>query len=364
MKIRRVEATIVEIPFRRPFVVWRGSVPSKRHVLVRVETDSGLTGWGEAAPFLFYSPETATDVKSMIDDVLADEIIDRDPRSIRAIMQSFEMFDGHDLAKAAIETALWDLLGQSAGLPIYKLLGGAVHPNVPLVTVLHVADPEEMAIEAREWIDRGVKRLKFKIGFGIERDEAMVAKVREAVGKEAILRVDAEEHYTLKEALRIGRRLEQYDLELISQPIARTDWRGMASLQQRLDTPLLADEGIHHASDVMTCIAAGAADMVNIKVLKCGGLLSSQTMSGICEAAHLPVVVGSMIEAGIGTLAGAHFALINAPVFSAELCGPWLLESTLLDRELRIEDGALWLDDEPGLGASIDLAKLEQYKVD
>lgn len=363
MKITAVQTAIVDMPFRRPFIVWRGSVPSKRHVIVRVDTESGLTGWGEAAPFLFYSPETAADVKSMIDEVLVGELIDRDARDIRAIMQAFAMFDGHEFAKAAIETALWDLLGQSAGLPIYRLLGGPVHPNVPLVTVLHTGEPDEMAAEAREWVARGVCRLKFKIGFGFDQDEAMVAKVREAVGPQILLRADAEEHYTTKEALRIGSRLERYDLELISQPVARTDWRGMALLRDKLAMPLLADEGIHHPHDVMTCIATDAADMVNIKVLKCGGVLSSLAMSDICRAAHLPIVTGSMIEGGIGTLVSAHVALVTPGMFSTELCGPWLFETTLLDRPLRIENGALWLDDSPGLGAAVSASDLERYRV-
>src|SRR3954447_16109023 len=109
MRITAVETFHVSIPFKVPFVVWRGELKSKEHVLVRVSTDAGLIGWGEAAPFLFYSPETAIDVSSFIDNVLADKIIGRDPADIRALYQSFEMLDGHLFAKCAIEMALWDL---------------------------------------------------------------------------------------------------------------------------------------------------------------------------------------------------------------------------------------------------------------
>jgi o-succinylbenzoate synthase len=363
VNIATVEAFLVDIPFREPFVVWRGSIPSKQHVLVRITTDDGLTGWGEASPFLFYAPETAQDVFSMVRDVMADELIGRDPRDVRAIVQRFAMLDGHEFAKAAVETALWDLLGQKHGLPIYRLFGGAVRESVPLLTVLHVADPEEMAREAKEVVTNGLRHLKLKIGFGVDRDEAMVAKVREAVGPDVLIRADAEESYSRKEALRIGRRLERYDLELISQPVSRTDWEGMAFLRNSLEIPVLADEGIHSPHDVMTCVHHSAADMVNIKVLKSGGALAALAMAAICEANHLPVVIGSMIESGIGTLMGAHVAMATPGVFSTELCGPFLMAQTLLDTPLRIEHGTLWLSDAPGLGASVDEDRLERCRI-
>ena len=363
MRITAVETFHVSIPFNVPFVVWRGELASKEHVLVRISTDSALVGWGEAAPFLFYSPETAADVSSFIDDVLASEIIGRDSADIRAMYQRFDTLDGHLFAKCAIEMALWDIAGKSACLPLYRLLGGPVRDRVPVTTVLHTDDPLEMAKEARALAERGFDSIKIKIGFGPDLDEAMVAAVREAVGPGVRIRVDAEEHYTVKEALAIGRRLERYDLELISQPVARTDWEGMALLRATLATNLLADEGIHSPHDVLTCVRHGAADMVNIKVLKSGGLLPAIDMAGICRAAHLPVMIGSMIESGIGTLFGAHIAAMLPNVFSTELCGTLLLAQDLLAEPVHIDNGAIALNGKPGLGAEIDLELLERYRV-
>lgn len=363
MRIAAVDTFLVEVPFRQPFVVWRGSIPAKQFVLVRITTDDGLEGWGEAAPFLFYAPETASDVLTMIRDVMSGELIGQDPRDVRAIAGHFAMLDGHEFAKAAVETALWDLTGKAHGLPVYRLFGGAVRTAVPLLTVLHSGEPEEMAEEARAWVDRGLRRLKLKIGFGVERDVAMVAAVREAVGAEIRIRVDAEESYRRKDALQVGRRLAGFDLELISQPVARTDWEGMAFLRGELETPLLADEGVHSPHDVMTCVHHQAADMVNIKVLKSGGALQSMAMAAICEANHLPVVIGSMIECGIGTLMGAHVAMALPGVFSTELCGSFLMADDLLIAPLRIEDGQLWLSETPGLGAVVDLERLARYRV-
>jgi o-succinylbenzoate synthase len=362
MRITEVEAIQVDVPFKRPFVVWRGTIPARRHVLVRIATDSGLTGWGEGAPFFFYAAETASDVYSMVTEFLAPELLGKDPRAIRAIMAEFAMIDGHEFAKCAVETALWDILGQSLGAPLYQLLGGARHANVPLVAVLHTGEPAEMAAEAREWVAQGFRTLKIKLGFGAEEDVANVAAVREAVGSGPKIRVDAEEHYTRKEAMAIARAIERFEIELFSQPVARDDWDGMAALRMALPMPLLADEGIHSPADVLQCVRTQASDMVNIKVLKSGGLLQSLEMAALCHANHQPIVVGSMIETGIGTLLAAHFALITQGVFSTELCGPLLYEDALLDRPLEIRDGAIWLNDRPGLGAAVDAEKLEQYR--
>jgi L-Ala-D/L-Glu epimerase / N-acetyl-D-glutamate racemase len=363
LKIVSVETVIAEIPFRAPFTVWRGSVTSKAHVLVRITTDTGLVGAGEAAPFLYYAAESAAGIRAIITDCLTNDLVGRDPREIRAIMMAFEAVDGHHAAKAAVETALWDLLGKSLGAPIYRLIGGAVRTNVPLVVVLNTAKPAAMATEARHWVDRGFRRLKIKLGFGTDADEAAVAHVREAVGSAPEIRVDAEERYTTKEALVLSRRLERFRIELVSQPIPRTDWRGMRLLREALETPVLADECIFSAADVLRCIDEGAADMVNIKVLKCGGLLASLEMEGIARAGGLGVVVGSMIEAGVGSLLSAHFAAAAPAAFSAELCGPLLFTDDLLDRPLRISDGDLQLDDAPGLGAGLDAERLERYRV-
>ena len=133
---------------------------------------------------------------------MSDLLLDKDPRDVRLLMSQFEMFDGHHFAKAAVETALWDLLGQAAGLPLYRLLGGAVRPSVPVTVVLHVDEPAAMADEAADWIRRGFTSLKIKIGFGLDTDEAMVAAVRERVGAGPLIRVDAEEHYTMKGSAR------------------------------------------------------------------------------------------------------------------------------------------------------------------
>lgn len=361
--ISSVQAMLVEIPFRVPFVVWRGTIATKRHVVVRIETSDGIVGWGEAAPFLYYAPETAEDVTSFVTNVMREQLEGRQFPDVRSLMKQFAVLDGHEFARAAVETALWDAFGKRYGLPVYQLLGGSAQVEVPVLTVVHNDEPAAMAQEAEDLVASGMTRLKLKIGFGADEDEEMVARVRERVGSGVRLRADAEESYTTKEALKVGRRLERYDLELLSQPVARSDWEGMALLRSSLVMPILADEGIHSAHDVLMCVRSLAADMVNIKVLKSGGAMESLAMGAIAAAAHLPVVIGSMIESGIGTLMGAHVARAMPGVMSTELCGSFLLAEELLDQPLRFMEGNLLVSDAPGLGASIDESKLESFRI-
>lgn len=247
--------------------------------------------------------------------------------------------------------------------PLHRLLGGPVRDSVPVCSVVHSGSIEEVTEDALSWTKRGFRQLKVKLGFGFERDIALVEAVRAAVGNEVTLRADAEEHYRPKEALRLCRALEDFDLELLSQPVDRADWAGMAFLRANTVIPILADEGIHSAADVLTAVQSTGADMVNIKVLKSGGLLEGNAMAAVAYAAGLPVTIGSMVELGIGTLLGAHLAITLPDLIATELCGPLLLESHLLDRPLTFDGGAIHLSDEPGLGAGIDLDALDNYRV-
>src|SRR5207248_9291369 len=161
--------------------------------------------------------------------------------------------------------------------------------------------------EARERVREGYRTLKLKLGFDEGQDVERVARAREAAGPHVRIRVDPEESYDFKTALRVGAKLARYDLELVSQPVPRTQWEEMRLLRERLPMPLLADECIVSPEDVLRCARLGAADAINVKVLKSGGLLATRRMAAIAQAAGLPVLLGSMLELGPGTAFAAHF---------------------------------------------------------
>lgn len=363
MKISALDVWPVSIPFLRPFEVWRGVAQTKDHVIVEVHTDDGPSGIGEASPFLYYAAETQQDVVTTVTHHLTPLVLGLDPFDLESIHNVFEtVVDGHHFSKAAIETALWDIIGKTLGVPLYRLLGGKVREEVAVIALLKNASPVEMAEEAQQKVQEGFRHLKVKIGFDPGTDVAMVAAVREAVGPDIALRVDGEESYDLKTSMRIAQSLEELGVELFSQPISRHHPHQMARLREAISIPLLVDESIEGPTDVMLASQLGTGDLVNIKVIKCGGLLNSKRMAAIAEAAGMRCLVGSMIEMGPGSLCGAHFAVSTPNVtYASELVGSQLIADDVLTEPVVVRNGAIRLSDQPGLGAELDRGKLDHY---
>jgi L-Ala-D/L-Glu epimerase len=363
LKITNIKAIPVSIPFKKPFVVWRGVAKNKDHVIVQVETDEGITGFGEASPFLYYAPETQQDVVATIDNYITPLVMGLDPFDLESIGEMLHTtVDGHHFSKSALEMALWDIMGKALGVPVYRLLGGKFRESVPLVAILKSGDLTDMAHETEDWLAKGFRQLKVKIGFGIERDVATVAAVRKAAGPGVTIRVDAEENYDLKSAIAVARHLQELDIELLSQPIRRENYDDMVLLRQAIDLPLLLDESIVTPEDVSLAVRLGTGDLINIKVVKAGGIVSSKRMAAIAKAAGKDCLVGSMLEMGPGTLFAGHFAVSTANVsYASEIIGPLLLADDLLAEPLVVRDGALQIPDAPGLGFALDQEKMKKY---
>lgn len=363
MKITGVKVHPVSIPFKRPFVVWRGVAETKDHVIVEVETDEGIVGVGEASPFLYYASETQEDVISTIRTYITPTVLGQDPFDLESIDRRFQTeIDGHQFSKAAIEMALWDIIGKSLGVPVYKLLGGKYRPSVPVVAILKSGEPPQMASEAETWVAAGFRQLKIKIGFGPAKDAACVDAVRRAVGESITIRVDAEENYDLKTSIQVARQLERVGIELISQPISRYNYRDMVLLRQAIDIPLLVDESISSPEDVLMAVQLGTGDLVNIKVVKAGGILNARRMAAIARAGGKSCLLGSMLEMGPGTLFAGHFAVATSNVeYASEIVGPLLLSDDILVDPVTYKDGALQVPDSPGLGFELDRAKMTKY---
>jgi L-alanine-DL-glutamate epimerase-like enolase superfamily enzyme len=366
MKISSINCYTVNIPFIRPFEVWRGVAKTKNHVIVEVETDDGITGIGEASPFLYYAPETQEDILATLMHYMPELILGRDPFELEALSDLLhQTIDGHHFSKAAVEMALWDIIGKKLGVPLYQLLGGRCRRTVPLVAILMSNAPDELAREAKEWVDKGFSRLKVKIGYGLEKDMAKVHAVREAVGTDISIRVDAEEAYDLKGSLSVARHLQEYGIELLSQPIPRYNYDDMAILRKSIDIPLLVDESIVTPEDVMLAVQMGTGDLVNIKVVKSGGILNAKRMSAIAKAAGKDCLVGSMLEMGPGTLFAAHFAVSTVNVtYANEIIGPLMLVDDILKQPIHVQNGELLLPETPGLGIELDRSKLKKYSAD
>jgi len=366
MRIVGVEIVPVKIPFEIKFDIASG--PYSRtadYVVVRVFTDENIIGIGEASPMPAFSFEDQGSVVNALRDI-SNAIIGEDPFRLERVVSRLESIaPGSPFARAAVDIALFDILGKKLNVPVYTLLGGLYRDEVSLAWPIGLKSPEEAAEEARIRVMKGFKAIKVKIGKDPEEDIRRVSAVRESIGEDVSLRVDVNQGYSLGEALKTLRRMEEYNLQLIEQPVPKDDIQSLKILSESLSTPIMADESAYSLANVVKLIRAGAVDIVNIKIMKPGGLYRSRQMAAICEAAGIPNIIGSMLETGIGTAAGVHIAAATRNVaLECEFVGPLFLEDDLLVEPLDMGNGRVSVLDRPGLGVDLDEDALHRYKVE
>jgi len=327
MKITRVRTYVVYGRRRRAFGrVARtalGPADVSEHGIVLIETDSGVTGIGEMA-------------------TLSDS----------------------ELARAGLEMALFDLVGKELGQPVYNLLGGLVRESVPLSYSIPFGEPDEMAAFGAERTTQGFRTVKVKVGQDARRDIEAVRLVREAIGPDKRLRIDANMAWrTAKEAVPVIRAMEAYGPELVEQPLRPRELDGMAEIRRHVAVPIMADESVWGPRDAMEVVRRGAADAVNVYVSESGGLLAAARTFSLCELAAVPCLIGSMPEFGIGTAAQIHLGVAMPNLgYDSDACGVLYHEADLLRTPLRIEGGQAWPPAGPGLGVELDMATLERWQ--
>ncbi len=364
MKITRIEAFTVDIPYVKPFVINGGPSYVGDHVLTRVHTDEGIIGYGEGAPMVSYSDETQKDILNGVLDYLAPAVVGMDPLDMEELHHRMEaVLPGHHFAKASIDLACWDIMGKKLNLPVYKLLGGQVRDRVPMAWVVGIGTIDEMVAESVEYVSKyGFQTVKLKVGRESRKDLDVVREVRAALGPDVKIRVDANQGYDVSTAIKTLRQMERYDLELVEQPVAKWNILGMADVAAALDTPIEADESMFGLHDAMTLIQLKACDIINIKIMKPCGLYGSKKVAAAAEGAGLTCLVGSMVEFGPGTAAGLHFAAAHRVVSHAcEPVGGFLYQGDVVHENFGLSavvDGCLPVPQGPGLGVTLK----EEYR--
>ncbi|MGH7320305.1 MAG: mandelate racemase/muconate lactonizing enzyme family protein [Candidatus Rokuibacteriota bacterium] len=295
----------------------------------------------------------------------APAVIGEDPFRIAHLVQRMDTaLDGVEEAKAGIEMALWDIVGKALNTPVYNLLGGKVRERVPLSYSVPFGEPGAMAEYALERAREGHRTIKVKVGNDPAIDIEAVRRVREAIGPERRLRVDANMAWpSAKQAIRVIRAMEPWDLELVEQPLGRRELDGMAEVRRAIGVPLMADESVRTPRDAMEVIRRGAADIANVYVSEAGGLLNASRVFAVCEAAGVPCMIGSMPEFGIGTAAQIHLGVAMTNLGpDSDTCGVLYHAEDLLTRPLRIEGGYAYPPEGPGLGVEVDMAVVERWR--
>lgn len=366
MKITRVDAFPIRAPRSHRFAAARLVLTHSDFALVVVDTDAGLTGYGEVSSALSYyrlGPSHALDINAY----LGPAIVGEDPLGIPALVERMDgALRGGRQAKSGVEMALWDIAGKAAGLPVYRLLGGRARTAVPLNWTMGYLEPDETAAEAAYYVEtHGVRSVRLKIGRPGDIDARAAAAVRRRLGPDVPIRVDANEAYgSPKEAIAAIRQLEPHGIQMVEQPLAEHDLTGHAEVRRAVNTPIILDESIQSPRDALAAIQARAADAFNVYVSESGGLLCAQHIMAIGAAAGIPCLIGTMGELQIASAAAAHLGVACANIpFTCDLVGPLRYDESIIHEPLRLEGGLFYPPEAPGLGVTPNWDVINRWRV-
>jgi muconate cycloisomerase len=365
--IASIHTTIVDVPTVRRHELSSLSVTAQSYVIVELRLANGAEGIGEAATLggPRWSEESVESIKATIDAYLAPALIGAQAEQFEAARTRMDAAaKRNNAAKAAIESALFDVVGKTLGVPTVQLLGGAVRESVPVLWTLASSDPAQEIEEAEKKL-AGRLHDTFKVKIGARSPEADVARLGRLAGSlegRASLIVDANQAWDETTALRCLPILAELGVRLVEQPLPAWNLAGMARLRARSTVPLMADECVFSTHDMLDVARAGAADVVSLKLVKHGGLLATRDVAAVARAAGIGLYGGCLLESSIG--AAAHlqvFAGLRELAWGCEHFGPQILVDDLVEEPLRFADFHVHLPAGPGLGVSLDKNKLRHY---
>jgi muconate cycloisomerase len=369
MKIERVEVFGVAVPLVGEYKNAYRSKSVQKSAIVRITASDGSIGLGNIDPSPGYSKETIEDNLRVLETRLAPAVIGVDPINIHRVLEKIDPAVAEFLdAKAAIEMACVDLAARLAGVPVHAYLGGAVKERLLFNAWIGILSPEEAATETMSWKNRGFRSAKIKVGGNIEADRDRVKAVREAVGPDFHLRIDANAGYDADTSLKLVRMMAPFRLQLFEQPVPADDIAGMARVRREANAagvPVMADESVLDHASLIRIIKLEAADIVKVKVMKQGGFLNTRRMIATAEAAGIRCVVGHGFGLGINTMAEIMLAATSKNVIDGLECvGPLKTADDIVTHKLDLSGGSLMLPGGPGLGVALDEARLEKYRFD
>ncbi|MCU0522273.1 MAG: dipeptide epimerase [Anaerolineae bacterium] len=356
MRVVSYEVTPLDLVPRVALTVAYGSYPVFEYALLVLRTDTGDIGLGEASPDPAVTGETQAGVMAAL-EAMGRCLVGRDPLELTAALEAARAAaPGFPAALAAVDMALYDLAGKALGVPVSKLLGGAVREGMQLYPVVPMDSPEVMAAMAQSLKAMDSPVLKLKVGSrDLDLDVARVAAVAAVAGNAVRLRLDANQGWgDAGTAIEAIRRLSAFNVEYIEQPVAAADLRAMAAVTAATEVPIMADESCHTAADALAIVRQSAADMINIKLMKCGGIRRALDILAVAEAAGMPCILGSMVESTIGSAAGMHLAVSRVGITSCELIGPLFVSGDPATGYI-VDASTGWAEAPRGAGLGVEL---------
>jgi len=383
IRIEKIDLFRVALPTRRTHK-WKGLTGDIGvYVLVRLTGSRGIVGWGEAPAIKDwggdhgrYYGETPGTTTHIIQTCLAPVLIGAEVNSIAKLhLLMDEAVKGYPYAKASIEMAAYDLLGRSLGVPVHCMLGGRLRDSIPVAHSIGLLPMDEAVAECAQVVKEGIRTLKIKVGVDPSRDVEIVRRVRETVGQEVDLCVDANQGYANpSEAIRVVRAMERARLKYVEQPVEGL--AAMAEVARVLETPVMADESAWTPRDVLDIVEQRAADIISIYATKPGGLYKAMQVAAVAHAAGLPCNVNGSVETGVGNLANLHLAAAAPPVTLAcvvpvstpaeanhgQVAGIYYKDD-LIKTPFSFVEGSVRVPDGPGMGVAVNEEKVQRYQV-
>jgi L-alanine-DL-glutamate epimerase-like enolase superfamily enzyme len=364
VELRECKAFLIQVPLKRAHKTSHGEVSYQKSVVVVLETVEGLTGVGQVDPIPKYSIETPEEICLIINSYIRPILVGKQLFSVSSIMDEiYEIFPDplHLEAKAAVEMALYDLIGKNRKLPLYKIIGKLYRENSPVVGWIGQVPPETAAKEAIGKLEEGYRALKVKIGNTVD-DIERIAKIREEIGYSVELRADANEVLI---PITLLKKLERYELKWIEQPAPRRHINHLAEIRKKIDIPILVDESVSDIYSLINIIKEKAADYVKLKVMKQGGITNIMKMINICKAYDMKCTIGHGFNMGISASAELHViaaSSTNVVEDVNEVGGPPdKMSDDIINNELEFSKGSFKVSDRPGLGVEISEEKLKRY---
>ena len=353
MKITDIRLGMLRVPLKTPFRTALRTVDQVEDIVVMIHADDGRVGYGSAPATALITGDTHGSIIEAVRRFISPRVTGEDISDLNRISALIQgAMVGNTSAKAAVDIALHDLWGQLHGAPVYRMLGGGV-PSLVTDLTISVDDIDTMVADSLEALARGYTSLKIKVGKDIAMDIARVHAIHAAVEGRASLRLDANQGWTPKDAVRALHAIENAGivLDLVEQPVKANDLHGMRYVTERVGTPVMADESVFGPYEALEIIRLQAADIINIKLMKAGGITNALRIADIAGMHGMPCMMGCMLEGSIGVAAAVHVAIARADVITRiDLDGPSLCVSDPVEGGVTFDEANITVSDAPGLG--------------
>ena len=366
MKITAIEAIPYAIPYTHPLKFASGEVTTADHILVRIHTDAGITGTADAPPRPYTYGETQTSIKVIVEDVFGPEIIGLDPFDREKVHEVMDRTINNQVAKGAVDIALWDLVGKALQTPVHKLLGGYTD-SMRVSHMLGFKPAEELLEEAQRFgQEYGITTFKLKVGRRpLSLDIEACHVLREGLGDDVEIYLDANRGWSANEAMEVLRQTADLGLTMLEEPCDAKEAMSRRRLVDHSPIPIVADESVPTAGDASRELLSGGANAICIKTAR-SGFTEATEILGLCTGLGVDVTMGNQIDTQVGSMATVTFGAAHraSSARAGELSNFLDMSDDLLADPIQIHDGRISVRDLPGVGAEIDEDKLKHYRID